>query len=59
MGNVGEFTRGYRPAPAGAHALPFAIQGDDANAIRGIAFGCAVSAFFWVGLGALMRAAWG
>jgi hypothetical protein len=59
MGNVGESSRGYRLTSAGARAVPFTIRDDDANAIRGIAFGCAVSALFWAGLGALVRATWG
>ena len=59
MSDVGELTRGYRLNSAQAHAVPFAIRGDDANAVRGIAFGCVVSALLWAGLGVLVRAALG
>jgi hypothetical protein len=50
---------GITPNSARAHAAPFAIRGSDANAVRGIAFGCVVSALLWAGLGVLVRAALG
>jgi hypothetical protein len=61
MGDVGGLSRGYRLSLSGPRAVPFSSRagGESANAIRGIAFGCAVSTLFWVGLGALVRAALG
>lgn len=59
MGDVGEFSRGREPRAAWAGPASFAsgALGAEANAIRGIVLGCALSAVFWVGLGALVHAA--
>ena len=61
MSDVGKAPRGYDLYLARVRIGPFAIGSDDgeANAIRGIALGCAVSTVFWVGLGAIVRAALG
>jgi hypothetical protein len=60
MSDVGKAPRGYNLYLARLRIGPFAIGDDgEANAIRGIALGCAVSTVFWVGLGAIVRAALG
>ncbi len=59
MSDVGNLTHGHHPNSARVRTTSFAIRGSDANAVRGIAFGCAVSDLLWAGLGVLVRAALG
>lgn len=63
MSDVGEFSRGLGlgqgPAPGVPRLATLLGGGEEANAIRGIALGCALSAVLWAGLGALARAVLG